>query len=86
MKIQHFGVLSAMWRGMHVTTWHNPVFFHSVYRANASKILKKLSKESVIESGFEALALQSEFSRMTLEEMERKMAQNGKVLGAIHPL
>ena len=52
-------------------------------RANASKIVRKLWKERVVESSLEAFAFKAEFGRMTFEEIKSKMALNGEVFSAI---
>jgi len=44
------------------------------FRANASKVSKKLGAKSIIKGGLETFALQTEFGWMAFENSESKMA------------
>jgi hypothetical protein len=50
---------------------------------NASKILKQQSKERIVQRCLETFALESEFGRVTLEQVEREALQESEVLSAV---
>lgn len=54
-----------------------------LHRANASKVGHELEKERIVESCYEALALEAELSGMAFEDVESEMTQDDEVLGTI---
>lgn len=53
------------------------------FRANASKIVKHLGKERVVKRRLEAFVFETEFSQITLQQMQGETTKDGEVLGAI---